>query len=121
MLSNVHARKLSKLYSPNASIGALYHSLIINLTYRNFSFVKTGQDDVIDSNNLPAILEGMRNICGLESTLLGNVSGANGYFNSTTTTSLPTPTASASGDLFLQHQDLTRFMGLALFMGIFGL
>jgi hypothetical protein len=87
------------------------------------SFVKTGQDGVIDSNNLPGVVEGMRKICALESTLLGNVSGVNGYFNSTTTTSVPTPTASSSGGLFFdRHQSMTLFgIGLALFMGLLGL
>jgi len=95
-----------------------------NLRIITSSFVKTGQDDVINSNNLPGIIDGMRKICALQSTLLGNVSGANGYF--TTTAPVPAPTASSSRGLFVERYALTigytlLFMGVGVSMGLPGL
>ncbi|KAF8999862.1 hypothetical protein BDQ17DRAFT_1308365 [Cyathus striatus] len=37
-------------------------------------FIKTGQEDILSTTDLPSVLSGMRKICGIESTLLGNVS-----------------------------------------------
>lgn len=87
----------------------------------NFSFVKTGQDNVIESKDLPSIIDGMRRTCAIKSTLLGNVSGANHYFNSTSTKSVPTPTASSSTGLFLGYHALTigytlLFIGVGVFL-----
>lgn len=43
------------------------------------SFIRTNQTEVIEPPvSFPAILEGVNNICALESTLLGNVSAENG-------------------------------------------
>ena len=39
----------------------------------------------------------MRQICALESTLLGNVSVTNGEVNGSSTVATPTPTASTNG------------------------
>jgi len=70
-------------------------------------FIKTDQEDLLNSKDLPSVVEGMRRICAMESVLLGNVSGANGYFTSTTSSTL-VPTASSmpiSGAVPLNHHD----------------
>ncbi|KAK0200750.1 hypothetical protein DFS33DRAFT_1265915 [Desarmillaria ectypa] len=41
-------------------------------------FQATNQTDILEGNDLPSIVSGMRKICALESTLLGNVSESNG-------------------------------------------
>jgi len=56
-------------------------------------FIQTNQSDVIDSNNLPAVLDGMRRICAIESALLGGAVTANGQVTPAGTTVQPKPTA----------------------------
>ncbi|KAJ8483490.1 hypothetical protein ONZ45_g14589 [Pleurotus djamor] len=58
-------------------------------------FIRTNQTDVLDTPDLPGILEGIRQICGMSSTILGNVSGANGELTPTSAT--PEPTVSNGG------------------------
>ncbi|RDB17753.1 hypothetical protein Hypma_001079 [Hypsizygus marmoreus] len=60
-------------------------------------FIQTNQSEVLNYNtqDLPGIVSGMRKICGLESSLLGNVSETNGEVTHTTTAA-PTPTSAAS-------------------------
>ncbi|THV03514.1 hypothetical protein K435DRAFT_774907 [Dendrothele bispora CBS 962.96] len=64
-------------------------------------FVNTNQTQVLDSPDLPSIVSGMRQVCALESTLLGGVASANGELPSTAVVSpTPTPTSnSASSSL----------------------
>jgi len=59
-------------------------------------FIRTGQQNVLNNTNLPSIVSDIRNICALQSTLLGNV---------TDTNSNPPPTSSGS---------LTREVGLLI-------
>ncbi|KAF6749749.1 hypothetical protein DFP72DRAFT_912623 [Ephemerocybe angulata] len=40
-------------------------------------FIETGQEDIIMGHNLPAVVEGIRKVCALASTLLGNVTETN--------------------------------------------
>ncbi|KIY67637.1 hypothetical protein CYLTODRAFT_315957, partial [Cylindrobasidium torrendii FP15055 ss-10] len=40
-------------------------------------FQQTNQTDVINTDDLPSVVAGMKQVCALESALLGNVSGAN--------------------------------------------
>jgi len=40
-------------------------------------FQQTNQTDVLNSDNLPAVVSGMRTICGMVSTLLGGVASTN--------------------------------------------
>ncbi|KAF8181080.1 hypothetical protein BJ912DRAFT_854950, partial [Pholiota molesta] len=47
-------------------------------------FIQTNQEDVLNVPNLPSLVNNTRQICALESTLLGNVSDVN---------SAPTPTS----------------------------
>lgn len=69
---------------------------IILLPCKICSFIRTGQQDVLSNANLPSIVSDIRNICALQSTLLGNV---------TDTNSNPPPTSSGS---------LTREVGLLI-------
>ncbi|KAJ3482387.1 hypothetical protein NLI96_g7005 [Meripilus lineatus] len=57
-------------------------------------FERTNQTDWLSTPNLPGVVNGIRQVCAIASTLLGNVSVANGEGSSTTT--VPTPTASSS-------------------------
>ena len=41
------------------------------------SFIQTGQENVIMGHDLPTVVEGVRRICALSSTLLGNVTETN--------------------------------------------
>ncbi|KAF5375388.1 hypothetical protein D9615_007944 [Tricholomella constricta] len=60
-------------------------------------FIKTNQEQVLDYNteDLPGILDGMRRICALQSSLLGNVSEANGEVTPVAPPP-PKPTSAAS-------------------------
>jgi len=40
-------------------------------------FIRTGQDEVIMGHDLPAVVEGLRQICAISSALLGNVTAQN--------------------------------------------
>ncbi|KAH8079827.1 hypothetical protein BXZ70DRAFT_646180 [Cristinia sonorae] len=60
-------------------------------------FTKTGQTDVLSTPDLPSIVSGMRSICALESTLLGNVSNTNGE-TTPVTAPPPAPTNDAASD-----------------------
>ncbi|KIK04545.1 hypothetical protein K443DRAFT_675795 [Laccaria amethystina LaAM-08-1] len=85
-------------------------------------FVKTGQDDVIICPDLPAVVSGMRKICAIESTLLGNVTATNNA--SAHATSTPTSSSTAG---FLERKDgvtlgtSVAIIGVAFFMGCLGL
>ena len=86
------------------------------------SFVKTGQDDVIICPDLPAVVSGVRKICAIESTLLGNVTATNNA--SAHATSTPTSSSTAQ---FLERKDsvtlgtTVAIIGVAFFMGCLGL
>ena len=62
-----------------------------------YSFEKTNQTDWLSTPDLPAVVDGMRKICGIASSLLGNVSAVDGEV--TPTTAAPTPTASTSSGI----------------------
>ncbi|GLB44514.1 hypothetical protein LshimejAT787_1701410 [Lyophyllum shimeji] len=61
-------------------------------------FTQTNQTQVLNYNtqDLPSIVAGMRKICALESSLLGNVSETNGEVTPSTSVPAPTPTSAAS-------------------------
>ncbi|KAF9031078.1 hypothetical protein BDZ89DRAFT_1037645 [Hymenopellis radicata] len=58
-------------------------------------FQATNQTDVLSTNDLPSVVAGMKQICALESTLLGNVASANGEIP-TTTSAAPAATSSSA-------------------------
>ncbi|CAL1698260.1 unnamed protein product [Somion occarium] len=60
-------------------------------------FIQTNQSDVLNTPDLPGIVSGMRQICALESTLLGNVSETDGEVTPSAGVIAPTPTPSLSG------------------------
>jgi len=61
-------------------------------------FLRTGQENVLTakSQDLPAIVDGMRKICAIASTLLGGAVTANGEVTPTTSIAVPTPTSAAT-------------------------
>ncbi|ESK93286.1 hypothetical protein Moror_14549 [Moniliophthora roreri MCA 2997] len=58
-------------------------------------FVRTNQTEVLEAPSLPDVVQGMRKICALQSTLLGGVASANGEIPSVTTAA-PVPTETNS-------------------------
>ncbi|KAF9529151.1 hypothetical protein CPB83DRAFT_853323 [Crepidotus variabilis] len=86
-------------------------------------FIKTGQENILNTPNLPAVVDGMRKICALESTLLGNVSGDHTYFPSTSTaapTATPTSGEQASRPRGLSLEATFGFIGCAVFLSLLG-
>ncbi|KAF5350701.1 hypothetical protein D9756_008751 [Leucocoprinus leucothites] len=80
-------------------------------------FLKTNQEAVLNTPNLPAVVDGMRQVCALESTLLGNVSNVNGE---TTPSHAPAPTKPASGAV-VQKGEVGRWvlsLGVTLVLGL---
>ncbi|KAJ4480895.1 hypothetical protein J3R30DRAFT_3287711, partial [Lentinula aciculospora] len=60
-------------------------------------FEQTNQTDVLGAPDLPSVLQGMRNICALESTLLGSAAATDGELPSSTGASAaPTTTATSN-------------------------
>ncbi|KAK7447061.1 hypothetical protein VKT23_014272 [Stygiomarasmius scandens] len=58
-------------------------------------FVRTNQTQVLDAPDLNSVVDGMRKICAIESTLLGGVASANGELPSTAALA-PTPTPTSN-------------------------
>ncbi|KAF8064302.1 hypothetical protein FPV67DRAFT_1504355 [Lyophyllum atratum] len=63
-------------------------------------FTKTNQTEVLNYNtqDLPGIVSGMRKICALQSSLLGNVSNTNGETTPAASSPPPAPTSAASSN-----------------------
>jgi len=81
-------------------------------------FEKTNQTNFLNSQDLPAVVSGIRSICAIASTLVGNVSGAD---NETTPTAgvAPTPTAADSAaHLLAIVSPSTLLFGITLILGI---
>ncbi|KAI0698203.1 hypothetical protein C8T65DRAFT_661056 [Cerioporus squamosus] len=57
-------------------------------------FIQTNQTQYLNSSDLPAVVDGMRKICALESTLLGGVATADGEVTPTSSIPVATPTSS---------------------------
>ena len=66
-----------------------------SLTWENDSFIQTNQTQFLNSSDLPAVVDGMRKICALESTLLGGVATADGEVTPTSSLAAATPTSSS--------------------------
>lgn len=81
-------------------------------------FIKTNQTDVLNCNaqDLPGVLAGMRRICSLASTLLGNVSESNGEVTSATSSPAPSPTTSSASSVVIWRSVGTLFL-LAISIG----
>ncbi|TFK92175.1 hypothetical protein K466DRAFT_513991 [Polyporus arcularius HHB13444] len=59
-------------------------------------FIQTNQTQFLNSQDLPAVVDGMRKICALESTLLGGVATADGEVTPTSSLPVPTPTSASN-------------------------
>jgi len=77
------------------------------------SFIRTGQQNVLNNANLPTIMDDIKKICALESTLLGNVTNVN---------SNPSPTSGGSftRDVGLLIGTVTSILGVFLANGWLG-
>lgn len=65
-------------------------------------FQMTNQTDVLQSDNLPAVISGMRTVCGMMSTLVGSVASTNRELPSQTPITV-TPSAAAAISLRLSQ------------------
>ncbi len=87
------------------------------------SFEKTNQTSFLDANvqDLPGILKGVNSICGLVSTLLGNVSDTDGETTPSSAVATPTPTAASTvannARLFAVVSPHTLVVGIGLVLG----
>jgi hypothetical protein len=98
MLSSVHAQTHSRQFSLSALIGTLRPCYLLRLiSSDHISFLRTGQEDVLtaSTDDLPAVLSGMRNVCAIASTLLGGAVTANGEITPTASSVVPIPTSAA--------------------------
>ncbi|EKM78428.1 hypothetical protein AGABI1DRAFT_114712 [Agaricus bisporus var. burnettii JB137-S8] len=62
-------------------------------------FIKTGQEDILNTPDLPGVVEGMRNVCAVASSLLRNVSATNGESTPSDNVPPPSPTNSAPAQI----------------------
>jgi hypothetical protein len=85
-------------------------------------FIKTNQQDVLNTPNLPTIVQDIRNVCGVESAILGNVSATDGYISSTTTNA-PAPTSTSLGTETIDagFRNPVWFIGMAVVLCYLGL
>ncbi|KAH9894033.1 WD40 repeat-like protein [Cubamyces lactineus] len=60
-------------------------------------FTQTNQTQFLNSDDLPGVLQGIHNICGIESSLLGGVATADGEVTPTTSLDVPKATGTTSG------------------------
>jgi len=58
-------------------------------------FVATNQSDILNTPDLPSVVDGMRKVCALSSSLLGGVATADGEVTPTTSIAPPAPTGSS--------------------------
>lgn len=65
-------------------------------------FMRTGQENVLNTPNLPAVVDGMRKVCAIESALLGNVSAVNGETTPGASAPAPLPTGNAAAPVQIQ-------------------
>ncbi|TFK36586.1 hypothetical protein BDQ12DRAFT_633855 [Crucibulum laeve] len=84
-------------------------------------FIKTGQEDVLNTPDLPGVVDGMRKICALQSTLLGNVSNSNG--ETTPGVSAPVTSSTSNGGVMSvgTPTGTLPLLPLALLIGAVGL
>ncbi|KAG8989147.1 hypothetical protein FRB90_002381 [Tulasnella sp. 427] len=76
----------------------------------------TNQTDVLQSDNLPAVVSGMRTVCGMTSALLGSVASTNRQLPSQTPITV-TPSAAAAisirlGQLGFAPAVMTTLVGM---------
>ncbi|KDR78271.1 hypothetical protein GALMADRAFT_245362 [Galerina marginata CBS 339.88] len=84
-------------------------------------FIQTNQTQVLDTSNLPGIVAAIRNVCAIESTLLGNVSGVDASL--TATPRPPAPTSTSAAVVFTENSTgrIFALLAISLFMGCLGM
>ncbi|KAH9017715.1 hypothetical protein EDB85DRAFT_1874265 [Lactarius pseudohatsudake] len=99
--STVMANFTSVLFNPGAFIDVIKCSCAD--TFQSVfpqcvdCFEKTNQTDVLDTPDLPSLVNSIRQVCAFASALLGNVSNSNGETTPTAAASATTPAATTSG------------------------
>lgn len=102
MLSNAPARIRFKRHSHNALIGA--HAGRNKREYeltRNVSFIQTNQTDILNTPNLPSLMDNIRTVCSFTSTVLSN---------KTTSSSVAAPTQTSGAEVRI-HFEVIIFVG----------
>lgn len=82
------------------------------------SFEKTNQTDVLDTPDLPAVVNGIRQVCAFSSSILGNASNVDGETTPSTAAPSPSPTASGADRLQLRA---ARYLSAAVALGAIAL
>jgi hypothetical protein len=110
MLSNAPARVRFKRHSRNALIGAHVHRSKggYELT-RNVSFIQTNQTDVLNTPNLPSLVENIRTVCSFTSTVLSN---------KTTSSSVAAPTQKSGAEARIHFEVIMFVGGLMALVGL---
>ena len=91
---------LSNLYGYMHNV-PYYHMIhivfVLLILYSYHSFIRTSQASFLSAqtSDLPNILKGIQSVCAIESTLLGNVSVANGDVSSSSLAAEPTGISAA--------------------------
>jgi hypothetical protein len=80
------------------------------------SFVQTNQSQVLDAKDLPSVLDGMRRICAIKSTLLGGSAYGNGQATRASS-SPPGPTVSSRAESTTLDQHAAA-IGLSCLLGL---
>ena len=82
-----------------------------------YSFTQTNQTQFLNSENLSSVVEGIRNVCALESTLLGGAATADGEFTPSATSNVPQATNPANAAIPLSRS--WAAVGLAVVFSVF--
>jgi len=78
-------------------------------------FIQTNQTGVLQSDNLPSVISGMRQVCAFASTLFGGVASADGQVSSTSGTpsaaSASATSTGASSEALQRYQSFRALQG----------
>jgi len=69
-------------------------------------FEKTNQTDVLNSPDLPSVVNGLRQVCAVASSIFGNVSDSNGETTPSNLAASPTPTPSAGSRIITSQSKI---------------
>ncbi|KAI0633000.1 hypothetical protein C8Q77DRAFT_1120975 [Trametes polyzona] len=76
-------------------------------------FTQTNQTQFLNNADVPKVVEGIRDVCALESTLLGGVATADGEVTPTSSVNVPQPTETPNGAVsFGSAQPATILVGV---------
>ncbi|TDL26800.1 hypothetical protein BD410DRAFT_715072 [Rickenella mellea] len=79
-------------------------------------FGRTNQTGWLETDNLPAVVQGIRNVCAIASTLIGQAASADGEVP--TTTAAPAPTVASMGDRTFYRANSLGVVWIATFVAI---